>query len=127
MKLLSSERSRIDGTTGHMVNYLPVYEHKGSTLKADSGYLYTDDLNREYFDAFGQVVITQPDGSMIFANKLHYEAEPQLATLTGNVRLVDGESTLTTNYLTYNMRSRVGTYTGGGRIVNQADTITSEK
>lgn len=127
MKLLSSERSRIDGTTGHMVNYLPVYEHKGSTLKADSGYLYTDELNREYFDAFGQVVITQPDGSMIFANKLHYAAEPQLATLTGNVRMVDGESTLTTNYLTYNMRTRVGTYTGGGRIVNQADTITSEK
>lgn len=126
MKLISSLRSRIDGVTGHMVNYQPVYEHKGSSLKADSGYLYTDELNREYFDAFGNVVITQPNGTIIYANKLNYAADPQLAILTGNVRMVDGESTLTTNYLTYNMRNSIGTYTGGGRIVNQADTITSK-
>lgn len=126
MKLISSLRSRIDGVTGHMVNYQPVYEHKGSSLRADSGYLYTDDLDREYFDAFGHVVITQPDGTIIYANKLNYAADPQLAILTGNVRMVDSESTLTTNYLTYNMRNSIGTYTGGGRIVNQADTITSK-
>lgn len=125
MKLLSSLRSRIDASTGNMINYRPVYEHKGSTLSADSGYLYTDDLNREFFDAYGNVVITQPDGTIIYAQKLNYAAETQLAVLTTNVRMVDGSSTLTTNNLTYNMRGGIGTYTGGGRIVNQADTITS--
>lgn len=109
-----------------MVNYRPVYEHKGSTLSADSGYLYTDDLQREYFDAFGHVIITQPDGTLIFANKLNYAADPELAILTGNVRMVDGKSVLTTDYLTYNMKNSIGTYTGGGRIVNEADTITSK-
>lgn len=126
MQLLSSSHSRLDGETGHMINYRPVYEHKGSTLSADSGYLYNDELGREFFDAFGNVVITQPNGTMIYAHKLNYTAESQLAVLTGNVRMVDGNSVLTTNYLTYNMRGGIGTYTGGGRIINQADTITSK-
>uniref|UniRef100_UPI0036F2FAF0 OstA-like protein n=1 Tax=Parapedobacter soli TaxID=416955 RepID=UPI0036F2FAF0 len=109
-----------------MINYRPVYEHHGSTLSADSGYLYNDDEGRQYFDAFGKVIITQPNGTVIYADKLHYVAETQLATLTNNVRMVDGNSVLTTNYLTYNMKSSVGTYTGGGRIVNTTDTITSK-
>ncbi len=108
-----------------MMNYRPVYEHHGSTLSADSGYIYNDDEGRQYFDAFGKVIITQPSGTVIFADKLHYVAETQLATLTNNVRMVDGNSVLTTNYLTYNMKNGVGTYTGGGRIVNTTDTITS--
>ncbi len=109
-----------------MINYRPVYEHHGSTLSADSGYLYNDDEGRQFFDAFGKVIITQPNGTVIYADKLQYVAETQLATLTNNVRMVDGNSVLTTNYLTYNMKSSVGTYTGGGRIVNTTDTITSK-
>ena len=99
-----------------MINYRPVYEHHGSTLSADSGYIYNDDEGRQFFDAFGNVIITQPNGSVIYADKLHYVAETQLATLTNNVRMVSESSVLTTNYLTYNMKSSVGTYTGGGRI-----------
>ncbi len=109
-----------------MTNYRPVYEHHGSTLSADSGYIYSDDEGRQFFDAFGKVIITQPSGSVIYADKLHYVAETRLATLTNNVRMVDGNSVLTTNYLTYNMERSVGTYTGGGRIVNTTDTITSK-
>src|SRR3546814_6741130 len=84
-----------------MTNYRPVYEHHGSTLSADSGYIYNDDEGRQFFDAFGKVIITQPSGTVIYADKLHYVAETQLATLTNNVRMVDGSSVLTTNYLTY--------------------------
>jgi len=125
LRLISSSHSRLNASTGNMMNYRPVYEHHGSTLSADSGYVYTDDEERQYFDAFGKVIITQPNGTVVFADKLHYVAETQLATLTNNVRMVDGNSVLTTNYLTYNMKSGVGTYTGGGRIVNTTDTITS--
>lgn len=126
LRLLSSSHSRLNATTGRMINYRPVYEHHGSTLSADSGYIYNDDDGRQFFDAFGKVIITQPNGTVIYADKLHYVAETQLATLTNNVRMVDGSSVLTTNYLTYNMKSSVGTYTGGGRIVNTTDTITSK-
>ncbi|SKB57886.1 OstA-like protein [Parapedobacter luteus] len=125
LRLISSSHSRLNATTGNMMNYRPVYEHHGSTLSADSGYVYNDNEGRQFFDAFGKVIITQPNGTVIYADKLHYVAETQLATLTNNVRMVDGNSVLTTNYLTYNMKSSVGTYTGGGRIVNTTDTITS--
>jgi len=125
LRLISSSHSRLNASTGNMTNYRPVYEHHGSTLSADSGYVYTDDEEKQYFDAFGKVIITQPNGTVIFADKLHYVAETQLAILTNNVRMVDGNSTLTTNYLTYNMQKGVGTYTDGGRILNVTDTITS--
>ncbi|WP_353126465.1 OstA-like protein [Parapedobacter pyrenivorans] len=127
LRLISSSHSRLNATTGNMMNYRPVYEHHGSTLSADSGYIYNDDEGKQYFDAFGKVIITQPNGTVIYADKLHYAAETQLATLTNNVRMVDGNSVLTTNHLTYNMKSSVGTYTGGGRILNATDTITSQR
>lgn len=125
LRLISSSHSRLNASTGNMMNYRPVYEHHGSTLSADSGYVYSDDEGKKFFDAFGKVIITQPNGTVIFADKLHYVAETQLATLTNNVRMVDGNSVLTTNHLTYNMKNGIGTYTGGGRILNVTDTITS--
>ena len=117
---------RIEPKTDRSVYYRPVFEHKGSTLSADSGYLYKDNIGRQFFEAFSNVVITQPNGTVIYADKLHYDAAVQLATLTNNVKMVDNNSVLTTNYLTYNMRSKVGTYTTGGRIVSKGDTITSK-
>ncbi|WP_240458422.1 OstA-like protein [Sphingobacterium luzhongxinii] len=126
LNLVSSNSGRINAKTGHMVFYIPVYEHKGNTLSADSGYIYEDEIKRQFFEAFGNVVITQPSGTVIYSDYLHYDAAAQHALLTGNVKMVDKGSTLTTNHLTYNMRSKVGTYTGGGRIISQGDTITSK-
>ncbi len=126
VNLVSSSDGRINAKTGKMIFYNPVYEHKGNTLSADSGYLYENDIKQQFFEAFGNVVITQPSGTVIYADRLRYDATAQLATLTKNVKMVDGMSTLTTNYLTYNMRSKTGIYTGGGRIISQTDTITSK-
>lgn len=124
--LLYSEYGRMNNKLGLMVYYGAVYEHKGNTLAADSSYIYEDENKNQFFEAFGNVVITQPSGTVIYADKLHYDALVQLATLTRNVRLVDANSVLTTNFLTYNMRSKTGTYRTGGRIVSQGDTITSQ-
>ncbi|NGM64713.1 hypothetical protein G5B43_05495 [Sphingobacterium sp. SGR-19] len=103
----------------------PVYAHKGNTLSADSGIIYEDEIGRQFFEAFGNVVITQPSGTIIYSDRLHYDAAPQIATLTNNVRMVDANSVLTTNHLIYKMRDKIGNYTGGGRIVSKGDTITS--
>src|SRR5690606_28159071 len=54
LRLISSSHSRLNATTGNMMNYRPVYEHHGSTLSADSGYVYSDDEEKQYFDAFGK-------------------------------------------------------------------------
>src|SRR5690606_12736836 len=95
--------------------YRPVFAHEGSTLAADSA-----DYNQgdNFFDAFGNVVITQPNGTVAYADKLHYTEATQQALLTGNVRLVDQNSILSTGYLTYNLKTKIGNYHGGGRIIN---------
>lgn len=124
MHLLSSTGYLITDKT-RIRHYNPVYEHKDNRLSADSGDWRRDELGREYFDAYGHIVITQPSGTVIYADRLNYEAETQHAVLTHNVRVVDKTSVLTTNYMTYNFRDQRGTYTGGGRIINGPDTITS--
>ncbi|WP_312350616.1 OstA-like protein, partial [Sphingobacterium multivorum] len=127
LKLLSSSHI-ITGKDGNILFYRPVYEHVGSTLSSDSGYLHKDNIGRQFFEAFGNVIITQRDGTQIFSNKLHYEAAMQLATLTGAVRMVSTSgSVLTTDHLVYNMRSKIGNYYSGGRILSGSDTITSQR
>ncbi len=126
LNLVSSRNAVFNAKTGYSTYYNGVFEHKGSTLSADSSIMYEDELKQQFFEAFGNVVITQPSGTVIYADKLHYDATPQIATLTNNVRMVDANSVLTTNFLVYKMRSKVGTYTGGGRIISKGDTITSK-
>lgn len=125
LNLVSSTGGKLS-KEGNAMFYRPVYEHNQNTLSADSGYIYEDEVKRQFFEAYGNVVITQPSGTVIYADKLHYDAAAQLAILTNNVRMVDGPTVLTTNYLTYNMRSKYGTYSSGGRIISQTDTITSQ-
>lgn len=124
LRLISSRYSTIIDQQGFS-SIQPVYLHKGNTLSADSGIIYEDEIGRQYFEAFGNIVITQPSGTIIYADRLHYDASPQVATLTNNVRMVDDNSVLTTNHLIYKMRDKIGNYTGGGRIISKGDTITS--
>lgn len=124
LRLISSRYSTVIDQQGFS-SIQPVYAHKGNTLSADSGIIYEDEIGRQFFEAFGNVVITQPSGTIIYSDRLHYDATPQIATLTNNVRMVDDNSVLTTNHLIYKMRDKIGNYTSGGRIISKGDTITS--
>ena len=121
--VVSNIKVTYDQNRGSYRWYRPVFAHMGSTLAADSSDFNEGD---NFFDAYGHVVITQPNGTVVYADKLHYTESTQQALLTGNVRLVDQGATLTTNYLTYNMKSKLGTYHGGGTIINGTDTLDSK-
>lgn len=123
VQVISSDRSEFREEWGVERIYHPVFLHEGSTLSADSAD-YDDQAG--FFDAKGNVVITQPNGTIVYSDKLHYIKATRIAILTNNVRMVDKQSVLTTNHLTYNLNSKIGTYTGGGRIVNTTDTLTSK-
>ncbi len=101
----------------------PVFAQEGSTLAADSADF---NQNANTFDAFGNVVITQPNGTTVYSDVLNYNGNTKLAVLTRNVRLVDGDATLTTDLLTYNLATKIGTYNGGGKIVNGQNILTSK-
>ncbi len=123
IEIRSSELIKGFQSSGFTRLIRPVFAHEGSTLAADSA-----DYNHaaNTFDAFGHVVITQPSGTTIYSDLLKYNGNTKLAILTNNVRLIDGDATLTTEFLTYNMGTRVGTYTGGGKIVNGKNVLTSK-
>ena len=101
----------------------PVFSQDNSTLAADSAYF---NQAQNTFDAFGNVVITQTNGTVVYADLLNYNGNTKIALLTNHVRLVDGDATLSTEYMTYNMGTRIGTYTGGGKIVNGKNVLTSK-
>lgn len=123
IEIKSSELIKGFQSSGFTRIIRPVFAHEGSTLAADSA-----DFNQaaNTFQAFGHVVITQPSGTTIYSDLLNYDGNTKLAILTNNVRMLDGDATLTTEYLTYDMTTKIGTYTGGGKIVNGKNVLTSK-
>ncbi len=124
IKLISSQVSKGFTDKGLIRIIKPVFSHDGSTLAADSANV---DQKRNTFDAFGNVVITQPNGTAVYSDVLNYDGNTKLAILTRNVRFVDGDATLTTDKLIYNLGTKVGTYLGGGKIVNGENVLTSTR
>lgn len=117
------ERSKID--VKNNVSYLrkPVFRQDNAILTCDSA-VFFEKLN--IFEAFQNVHINQADTMNIYSDHLTYDGNTKIAHLTNNVRMVDQESTLTTNILDYNMASRIGTYVEGGKIINKDVTLTSQ-
>jgi len=107
------------------ISYLknPVFRQDNATLTCDSAVFYVND---NIFDAFRNVHINQGDTINIYSDRLNYNGNTKVAHLTNNVRMIDRESTLTTNILDYNMGSKVGTYVSGGKIVSKDVTLTSK-
>ena len=124
VELISSQLTKGFTAQGLIRIIRPVFSHEGSTLAADSANF---DQKRNMFDAFGNIVITQPNGTAVYSDLLKYNGNNKLAVLSRNVRLVDGDATLTTEQLTYNMGTKIGTYLGGGKIVNGSNVLTSKR
>ena len=72
----------------------PVFKQDNATLTCDSAYFY---LEKNSFEAFGNVHINQGDSVNISADHLNYDGNTKLAILKNNVRLTDKEAILTTN------------------------------
>ncbi|KQR69886.1 OstA-like protein [Pedobacter sp. Leaf176] len=120
IKIVSS--TRITGDTKKKVSYLrnPVFQQDNATLTCDSAVFYTE---RNYFEAYRNVHINQLTTD-IYSDELQYDGNKKHAHLTGNVRMVDPKTILTTNVLDYDMVAKIGTYTNGGKIVTQDQSVT---
>ncbi|MFF5383948.1 OstA-like protein [Pedobacter suwonensis] len=116
--------SKITGDTKKKISYLrnPVFQQDNATLTCDSAVFYSE---RNYFEAFKNVHINQLTTD-IYSDQLEYDGNKKQAHLTGNVKMVDPTSVLTTNILDYNTLTKIGTYTSGGKIVNKDVTLTSK-
>ncbi|NTS41716.1 LPS export ABC transporter periplasmic protein LptC [Flavisolibacter sp. BT320] len=96
---------------------------QGSTIfSSDSAVLNT---TGKTFSGFGNVHINDSDTAHVYSNTMRYHYDRKYAYLNGNVRLTDGQGTLTTPTLEYDVARRIGTYNNGGKVVNKRTTVTS--
>ncbi len=101
-----------------------VFRHDNTFLYCDSAYLYTD-INS--VDAFDNVQIKASDTSNIYGDVLKYDGNTGIARMTGNVKMIDNQITLTTEDLTYDVKNKTASYPNHGVIVDLNNNLTSEK
>lgn len=98
--------------------------HGGAKMYCDSAYFYA---KRNSLDAFDNIFINQGDTVFIYGDLLHYNGNTKLATLTGNVKLINDETTLTTKKLQYELSTGVAYYKEYAKTVNKDNTLESIK
>lgn len=99
-----------------------VFKHENVFMYCDSAYFYSS-INS--LDAFGNVHIKQGDSINAWGKQLNYNGNKKYAVLTNNVKLTDGDMTLTTPELFYDMDKNIAHYNSGGKIINKDNTLTS--
>ena len=99
-----------------------VFTHEGVVMYCDSAYFYSEENS---LDAFSNVYITQGDTLHLYGDFLHYDGNTKQAKIKHNVKLINGDITLTTQELDYNMEDGVGYYTHYAKIVNEENTLES--
>lgn len=97
-------------------------KHEGVFMQCDSALIY-DRTN--IVEAYENVFINQGDTVFLYGDRLHYDGNTEVADVTGNVRLVDKESVLTTNKLTFDLNNNTGYYLDGGKIKDDDNILTS--
>lgn len=97
-------------------------QQEGNAMYCDSAYV---NLKTNNVEAFGNVVITQPDGTQAMSDYLKYTGNKKLAYLQGNVSLTDGKDNLWATEVFYDMTTKIGVYSQGGTLQSDATTLTS--
>lgn len=100
-----------------------VFTHESTLLYCDSAYFYTNDNKIE---AFSNVRIRVSDTLNIYGKTLKYDGNTKVAEIVDNVKLIDNQSTLTTNYLNYDRKTGIASYFDGGKIINNENVLTSK-
>ena len=98
------------------------FSHEGTNMYCDSAYLFS---RQNRLTAFSNIFIQVSDTVSIFGDLLKYDGNTRIAELTGNVRMVDPQMTLTTNHLVYDLNRNTANYLEGGQIVDAENTLTS--
>lgn len=99
-------------------------------LRHDSMYMYCDSAlifeKTNSVEAFDNVRMEQGDTLFIYGDYLYYDGMSQLAMLRGNVRMINKNTTLTTDSLNYDRLYNLGYYFEGGTLTDEENVLTSE-
>lgn len=98
------------------------FEHQGALMFCDSAYFFPD---ANAMDAFGRVHIQQGDSVHLWGDFLHYDGKNSKAEVQKNVRMTDGDMTLTTDAISYDIKGKYASYSNSGKIINKSNVLTS--
>jgi len=97
--------------------------HDGVIMWADKAIHYGKE---DFIEAFGNVKINQGDSILMTSKYVEYSGITQLAFASGNVKLTDPTSTITSDTLHFDRVKQQAYYRTGGKVVRDTSgTITS--
>jgi len=99
-----------------------VMNHDSAFLYCDSAYV-NETENRVI--AYGNVRIKLSDTLSLYSDSLRYNGNTKIANAYSNVKLIDNQTTLTTDTLIYNRNIRIAQYDYWGKIVNDKNVLVS--
>ncbi len=99
-----------------------VMNHDSAFLYCDSAYV-NETENKVI--AYGNVRIKLSDTLNLYSDSLRYDGNTKIANAFSNVRLVDNQTTLTTDTLVYNRNTRIAQYDYWGKIVSDKNVLVS--
>jgi lipopolysaccharide export system protein LptA len=98
-------------------------KHNDVTMLCDSAYFYK---NSNHVKAYSKIHIEQGDTLDLYGDYLYYDGITEIATIEGNVELIDKETHLFTKELEYDVKNKVARYNKKGRITNADNVLTSD-
>ena len=98
-------------------------------IQQETTLFYSDSVvlnkSKNILEAFGHVHINDNDSINTYSDYLRYLGNEKTAYLKGNVKLTDGNGTLTTPDLNYDLNTHIGIYTQSGKVVSDKTVLTS--
>ncbi|NDV59933.1 OstA-like protein [Bacteroides sp. 519] len=100
-----------------------VFLHDSMYMYCDSALIYE---MTNSFEAFDNVRMEQGDTLFIYGDYLYYDGMSQLAELRNNVKMINRNTTLTTDSLNYDRLFNFGYYFEGGMLTDEQNILTSD-
>ena len=98
-------------------------------FRRDSMYMYCDSAHyfqkKNAFQAFGNVRMEQGDTLFLYGDYLDYDGDTNLARVRRNVRLIDKNTTLTTDSLDFDRNENLGYFIKHGTLFDGESTLSS--
>lgn len=98
--------------------------HDGAIMYCDSALLYDD---KNTVEAFGHIHIRQGDTLSLYGDKMIYDGNAKIASISGNVRLIDPQITLNTHKLTYDRNTEMAYYDDHATTLSKSEELNSRK
>ena len=98
-------------------------------FRRDSMYMFCDSAHyfqkKNAFQAFGNVRMEQGDTLFLYGDYLDYDGDTNLARVRHNVRLIDNNTTLTTDSLDFDRNKNLGYFIERGTLFDGESTLSS--